>query len=84
MLVWARELDAPITPAPTALRMAPRPDPAPPVALRPIELPVTAIETWVRDPYAVYARYILRLRQIERPRRAGGGPRPRHSGPRRL
>jgi ATP-dependent helicase/nuclease subunit B len=28
-------------------------------------LPVTAIETWLRDPYAVYARYVLRLRALQ-------------------
>jgi ATP-dependent helicase/nuclease subunit B len=28
---------------------------------------VTGVETWVRDPYAIYARYILRLRALERP-----------------
>jgi ATP-dependent helicase/nuclease subunit B len=28
---------------------------------------VTTVERWVRDPYAVYARYILRLRPLERP-----------------
>jgi ATP-dependent helicase/nuclease subunit B len=30
-------------------------------------MPVTRIETWVRDPYAVYAREILRLRPLDRP-----------------
>ena len=67
LLDWARALDAPIAPAPPSLRTAPRPRPTPPVALRPTELPVTAIETWVRDPYAVYARRILGLRRLERP-----------------
>jgi ATP-dependent helicase/nuclease subunit B len=28
---------------------------------------VTTVERWVRDPYAVYARYILNLRPLERP-----------------
>jgi ATP-dependent helicase/nuclease subunit B len=37
------------------------------VALRPRELPVTGVETWIRDPYAVYARYILKLRRLDRP-----------------
>ncbi|MFT4793027.1 MAG: double-strand break repair protein AddB [Paracoccaceae bacterium] len=44
---------------------APRPDPRPPVTARPRELPVTAVETLIRDPYAVYARYVLRLRALE-------------------
>ena len=67
VLDWARALDAPIEPAPAALRTAPRPKPTPPVELRPTELPVTAIERWVRDPYAIYARRILNLRPLERP-----------------
>ena len=41
--------------------------PTPPVEPRPRELPVTGIERWVRDPYAVYARDILGLRPLERP-----------------
>jgi RecB family exonuclease len=44
---------------------APRPAPCPPVADRPRELPVTALETLIRDPYAVYARYVLKLRALE-------------------
>jgi ATP-dependent helicase/nuclease subunit B len=67
LLEWARALDAPLAPAPAALRTAPRPRPTPPVEARPRELPVTAVETWVRDPYAVYARRILRLRPLDRP-----------------
>ena len=39
--------------------------PRPPVKARPRELPVTQIEVWMRDPYAVYARYILRLRALD-------------------
>ena len=42
-----------------------RPAPCPPIAARPTRLPVTAIETWIRDPYALYARYILRLDPLE-------------------
>ncbi len=42
-----------------------RPCPAPPVALRPGSLPVTAIEDLIRDPYAVYARHVLRLKPFE-------------------
>jgi ATP-dependent helicase/nuclease subunit B len=67
VLDWARALDAPLQPPPATLRTAPRPRPAPPVEVRPRKLPVTGVERWVRDPYAVYARYILRLRPLERP-----------------
>jgi ATP-dependent helicase/nuclease subunit B len=62
LAAWARALDVSGAPDP-----AKRPEPKPPVAARPRELPVTAIERWVRDPYSVYARYILRLRPLERP-----------------
>jgi ATP-dependent helicase/nuclease subunit B len=50
-----------------ALRVAPaiRPAPRPPVANRPKELPVTGIGTLIRDPYSIYARYILRLRALD-------------------
>jgi ATP-dependent helicase/nuclease subunit B len=67
VLDWARALDAPIDPAPASLKTASRPRPAPPVAVRPRELPVTGVERWVRDPYAIYARNILGLRPLERP-----------------
>jgi ATP-dependent helicase/nuclease subunit B len=63
-LDWSRELDAPTEARPN---YAPRPEPRPPVAARPRKLPVTAIERWVRDPYAVYARYVLGLRSLDRP-----------------
>lgn len=42
----------------------PRPSPRPPVDQRPKELPVTAIQKLIRDPYAIYARYILNLRPL--------------------
>ena len=58
----ARALDAPDRFAPAG-----RPAPTPPVAVRPRKLPVTGVERWIRDPYAVYARYILRLRPLDRP-----------------
>ena len=44
-----------------AVDPAPRPAPRPPVAHRPKELYVTSIARLIRDPYAIYARYILRL-----------------------
>jgi ATP-dependent helicase/nuclease subunit B len=46
---------------------APRPRPCPPVEVRPDELSVTRVETWLRDPYAVYARYVLDLKPLDRP-----------------
>jgi ATP-dependent helicase/nuclease subunit B len=38
------------------------PAPTPAIELRPKQLPVTAIEALMRDPYSVYAKYILQLR----------------------
>lgn len=49
----------------TTVSPAQRPSPVPPVAARPKKLPVTQIETLIRDPYAVYARYVLRLRPLD-------------------
>ena len=62
VLAWARRLDAPTDYAP-----AKRPAPMPPVAHRPRELFVTRVENLTRDPYAVWARDILKLRALERP-----------------
>ncbi|GGF02404.1 double-strand break repair protein AddB [Stappia taiwanensis] len=46
-------------------RPAPRPEPAPPVAARPDRLSVTAVETLIRDPYAIYAQKVLGLDPVE-------------------
>ncbi len=60
-LHWARLIDQP--PGPSA--PAQRPCPKPPVASRPSRLSVTEIETWIRDPYAIYARRILGLEPLD-------------------
>ncbi|MEJ0017927.1 MAG: double-strand break repair protein AddB [Acetobacteraceae bacterium] len=57
---WARLLDQP-SDGPHPVR-APRPCPAP--ALRPRRLTVTEIETWLRDPYAIHARHVLKLERL--------------------
>ncbi len=59
-LGWVRALEA----APT-LAPAPRPSPRPPVPARPRKLSVTQVKTLIRDPYAIYAREVLRLRPLE-------------------
>ncbi len=58
--LWARALDQPDDAPP---RLAP-PAPRPAVAHRPRKLSVTEIETWLRDPYAIYARHVLRLKAL--------------------
>lgn len=47
------------------VRPCQRPDPRPPLSDRPRRLSVTGIEEWLRDPYALYARNILRLKKLE-------------------
>jgi ATP-dependent helicase/nuclease subunit B len=61
---WARALDAPRSNVP---QLAPRPKPRPPTVVRPRSLYVTRVEKWVRDPYAIYARFILDLQPMDRP-----------------
>jgi ATP-dependent helicase/nuclease subunit B len=67
LIELARAIDAPLSPAPPELQPARRPRPTPPRDARPLEMPVTRVEAWVRDPYAVYARSILRLRPLDPP-----------------
>ena len=51
------------TPA-ASVAPAPRPSPRPPVSARPEALFVTRITTLIRDPYAIYAQYVLGLRRL--------------------
>ena len=66
----------------TASRLA-RPEPKPPLAARPRQLSVTEIEHWLRDPYTIYAKHVLRLAPLDDDRHAAGRGRPRHRDPRR-
>lgn len=45
--------------------LASRPEPKPPTELRPSRLSFTRIETWIRDPYSIHARYILGLEPLQ-------------------
>lgn len=60
LVALARQLDRPARVVSCA-----RPQPRPPVAARPRRLSVTQIERWLRDPYTIYARHILRLRPLD-------------------
>ena len=50
---------------PAAINKIPRPAPKPRIDLRPAKLSVTRIETLRRDPYSIYAEFILRLKPLE-------------------
>jgi ATP-dependent helicase/nuclease subunit B len=60
LLDWARRLDRPERVAAVA-----RPAPRPAAELQPLRLSVTEVETLVRDPYAIYARHVLRLDPLD-------------------
>ncbi len=57
---FADELDRPAKVEPIA-----QPAPTPPRAARPLKLSVTAIEDWLRDPYTIYAKHILKLSPLD-------------------
>lgn len=59
-VIWQAHLDQPAGEAHPVLP----PEPSPPVALRPRRLSITAIDTLKSDPYAIYARYVLRLKAV--------------------
>jgi ATP-dependent helicase/nuclease subunit B len=61
MLHYARILDGDGDPG----ERSARPQPKPPVDLRPQRLSITRIETLRRDPYSIYAEYILKLKPLE-------------------
>jgi ATP-dependent helicase/nuclease subunit B len=57
---FAAELDRP-----DKVEPVPQPAPKPPRETRPLKLSVTAIEDWLRDPYTIYAKHILRLDPLD-------------------
>lgn len=44
---------------------AKRPSPQPPIEARPKSISVTQVKTLIRDPYAIYAQKVLRLRELD-------------------
>jgi ATP-dependent helicase/nuclease subunit B len=59
-VAWARALDRP-----AQVKRVEKPAPRPPRAARPTALSVTDIENWLRDPYTIYAKHILKLRELD-------------------
>lgn len=57
---WLKDMDQP-----AAITPVQRPAPTPPLSARPAKLSVTRVETWVRDPYQIYAQHILGLRALD-------------------
>jgi len=81
--VWvqlAQELDLPRATITDNPRFQPstRPAPRPPVSARPVQLSLTEISRLIRDPFAIYARHVLRLRPLD-PLRAAPDARDRGS-----
>ncbi len=69
-LSLAEAVQAPDRPVPPA----PRPSPQPPVEVRPDEISITEVQRLIRDPYAVYARRLLRLHPLDPLRRLPNAP----------
>jgi ATP-dependent helicase/nuclease subunit B len=67
-LALAQALDRPSDPRPAS-----RPAPSPPVSVRPKVIPVTDVDRLKADPYAFYAKRILRLAALD-PVDADAGP----------
>jgi ATP-dependent helicase/nuclease subunit B len=60
-LTWARSLDAP----PATIERITAPQPRPPAHARPTSITVTDVEHWLRDPYTIYAKHVLRLAPLD-------------------
>ncbi|MDA0221601.1 MAG: double-strand break repair helicase AddA, partial [Proteobacteria bacterium] len=50
---------------PATVEPARAPRPRPPLEARPATLSVTQVQTWLADPYAIYARHILELHPLD-------------------
>lgn len=60
LLAWAQDVDRPDSHKPSD-----RPEPCPPVDIRPREISVTEVDRLKADPYAFYARRMLRLSALD-------------------
>ena len=60
-LALAAALEAPVA----AVQPARRPSPRPPLEARPKRLSLTEVSKLIRDPYAIYARHVLRLSPLD-------------------
>ena len=58
---WIEEAKKLTSPLKVTSAKAQRPAPAPPLPHRPQKISVTQVETLIRDPYAIYARNVLKL-----------------------
>ncbi len=56
---WIAALDRP-----ESVRPCSAPEPRPPISARPRQLSVTKIETWMRNPYAIFAGSLLKLEKL--------------------
>ncbi|MEK7265686.1 MAG: double-strand break repair protein AddB [Pseudomonadota bacterium] len=52
---------------PGVVKAVDRPTPKAGPGRRPSEVSVTRVEKWLRDPYSIYAMYLLRLKKLEDP-----------------
>lgn len=60
LTLWAKNL---IITSPSKSMLPPTP--LPPVSCRPKKMSITDVDLLLRDPYSIYAKYILRLRSLE-------------------
>jgi len=64
--IWAQALDD-VDPADVTPALSPQP--SPPLEARwphqKRQLSITQIKTWIRDPYSIYARYVLGLKRLD-------------------
>ncbi|GBR51917.1 nuclease [Neokomagataea thailandica NBRC 106555] len=59
-LEWQKKLDQPLA----GVELLTSPMPRPNIALRPRQLSITDIETLKKDPYAIYAKHVLKLKPL--------------------